>query len=368
MLSKKQIAIDAVVKATKLCEQVQAELVSTDAIQKNDRSPVTVADFGSQALICKAIGDAFPEDVIVAEENAQSLKQNSQLLERVTDYVNRFCKVGAISESRLQTEGRRHAPSCCPQEAVVPAATVCKWIDRGNGEVGQSFWTLDPIDGTKGFLRRDQYAIALAWIVDGEVQLGVLGCPNLSHQLKSEETDTPRHGESHRGVALQEDAERGCLFVAARGQGTALYTTTGTFLAEVRVSENARRLAESFESTHSDSDAHSNIAKQLGLTAPPIQMDSQAKYGIVARGEASLYIRLPNPASPDYRECIWDHAAGLIVVEEAGGTVTDARGAPLNFMTGRRMVENRGIVATNGNPLHNQVLSILTPSCKRKPT
>ena len=238
----------------------------------------------------------------------------------------------------------------------------------GTGKLGKVFGRLTPSMVPKAFLRRDQYAIALAWIVDGEVQLGVLGCPNLSHQLKSEGTDTPRHGESHRGIALQEDAERGCLFVAARGQGTALYTTTGTFLAEVRVSENARRLAESFESTHSDSDAHSNIAKQLGLTAPPIQMDSQAKYGIVARGEASLYIRLPNPASPDYRECIWDHAAGLIVVEEAGGTVTDARGAPLNFMTGRRMVENRGIVATNGNPLHNQVLSILTPSCKRKPT
>ena len=50
-----------------LCEQVQAEMVPTDAIQKIDRSPVTVADFGSQALICKAISDAFPNDVIVAE-------------------------------------------------------------------------------------------------------------------------------------------------------------------------------------------------------------------------------------------------------------------------------------------------------------
>jgi len=345
MPSKKQIAIDAVLKATKLCEQVQAEKVSTDTTQKNDRSPVTVADFGSQALICKAIGDAFPEDVIVAEENAQSLKQNRHLLARVTDYVNRFCK-----------EGSRHAPSCRPQESAVSAETVCEYIDRGNGEVGQNFWTLDPIDGTKGFLRRDQYAVALAWIVDGEIQLGVLGCPNLPHQLARAETDTPRH----ENLTLQEDVTRGCLFVAARGQGTALYTTTGTFLAKVHVSENAHRLAESFESTHGDSDAHSNIAKQLGLTAPPIQMDSQAKYGIVARGEASLYIRLPNPAFPDYRECIWDHAAGLIVVEEAGGTVTDARGAPLNFMTGRRMVENHGIVATNGNPLHTQVLSIVS--------
>jgi len=42
-----------------------------------------------------------------------------------------------------------------------------------------SLWTLDPIDGTKGFLRREQYAIALAFIRDGRVELGVLGCPEL---------------------------------------------------------------------------------------------------------------------------------------------------------------------------------------------
>jgi 3'(2'), 5'-bisphosphate nucleotidase len=41
------------------------------------------------------------------------------------------------------------------------------------------YWTLDPIDGTKGFLRGDQYAIALALVEHGEVVLGVLGCPNL---------------------------------------------------------------------------------------------------------------------------------------------------------------------------------------------
>ncbi|MDE0682491.1 MAG: hypothetical protein OXI63_06205, partial [Candidatus Poribacteria bacterium] len=64
--TKIQTAIDAVLKAIQLCEQVQAEMVSTDAIQKADRSPVTVADFGSQALICQAIGDAFADDPIVA--------------------------------------------------------------------------------------------------------------------------------------------------------------------------------------------------------------------------------------------------------------------------------------------------------------
>ena len=317
--AKIQTAIDAVIKAMRLCEQVQAEMVSTDAIQKTDRSPVTVADFGSQALICKAIGDAFPDEPIVAEESAQALKENASLLERVTGYVNQFC------------------------EDTVSAETVCEWIDRGSGEVGPNFWTLDPIDGTKGFLRSDQYAVALAYIVDGTVQLGILGCPNLPHQLNSSE------------------AERGCLFVATRGEGTQLYTKTGDFIEQVRVSTSVHRFAESVESTHGDSDAHSNIANALGITESPVRMDSQAKYGIVSRGEASLYIRLPNPTFPDYRECIWDHAAGLIVVEEAGGTVTDANGTPLNFLTGKRMHENRGIVATNGK-LHQHVLKALTKS------
>ncbi len=315
MLLKKQIAINAVLQAMRLCEQVQAEMVSTDAIQKADRSPVTVADFGSQALICKAIGDAFPDDPIVAEESAQALRKNATLLARVANYVSHFAK-----------------------ETVSPD-TVCDWIDRGSGEVGQRFWTLDPIDGTKGFLRRDQYAIALAYIVDGIVRLGVLGCPNLPYLLKDTE-------------------QRGCLFVAASGEGTQLYTNTGNFLEPVHVSEEVHCFAESVESTHGDSEAHSKIAEALGITEPPVRMDSQAKYGIVSRGEASLYIRLPNPTYPDYRECIWDHAAGMIVVQEAGGMVTDANGAPLNFLTGKRMHENRGIVATNGK-LHEHVLKVV---------
>ncbi len=323
MNSRKQIAINAVLKAGELCQQVQDEMVSTDAIQKSDRSPVTVADFGSQALICSAIGDAFPEDVIVAEEDAQSLKQNPTLLERVTEYAKRF-----VTEDTQK-------------QKVISTQNICDWIDRGSGEISNSFWTLDPIDGTKGFLRNDQYAIALAWIVEGEVQLGVLGCPNLPHQL-----DVP-------------NPERGCLFVAVRGEGTTIYTTNGELLEKAHVSENASRLAESFESTHGDSNTHLKIANELGLNKPPLQIDSQAKYGIVARGEASLYIRLPNPAFPDYRECIWDHAAGLIVVEEAGGKVTDANGKPLRFLSGRRMTENRGVVATNGS-LHEQVLSVLS--------
>jgi 3'(2'), 5'-bisphosphate nucleotidase len=84
-------------------------------------------------------------------------------------------------------------------------------------------------------------------------------------------------------------------------------------------------------------------------------MDSQAKYAVLARGDASLYLRLPSPATPDYRERIWDHAAGSIIIEEAGGRVTDAYGSDLDFSQGSRLEKNRGIVATNGL-LHDAVL------------
>ena len=316
MVLEKRVAISAVFRAAQLCQQVQAEIVKADAVQKVDRSPVTVADFGSQALICQAISKAFPYDVIVAEEDSQALQENPQLMQRVTGYVDRFA-------------------------AATPSNhTVSDWIDRGGGEVGERFWTLDPIDGTKGFLRGDQYAIALALIVNGEVKLGVLGCPNLPQKL-----DNPQ-------------AQRGCLFVASRGGGTQMLPLDGQDSERIHISQAIHRFAESVESSHSDLDTHAQIAEQVGIIEPPIRMDGQGKYGVLARGEASVYIRLPNPATPDYRECIWDHAAGLIVVEEAGGMVTDVDGRALDFLQGRRMTTNRGILATNGK-LHPQLLECI---------
>jgi len=72
-------------------------------------------------------------------------------------------------------------------------------------------WALDPIDGTKGFLRGEQFAVCLALIVDGQVQVGVMGCPNLPVDAKNK------------------DGEKGCLFITVKGQG-AFQVTTGDFL------------------------------------------------------------------------------------------------------------------------------------------
>src|SRR5690606_2261562 len=142
----------------------------------------------------------------------------------------------------------------------------------------------------------------LALIEQGQVVLGVLGCPNL-----------PGTGGS-----------RGAVMAAVRGTGTQALPLVGRGLAgaqKVQVSSNdapdQARFYESVESSHSDQGQSARVANLLGITAEPVRMDSQAKYAAVARGEASIYLRLPT--RPDYRECIWDHAAGAIVVEEAGG-------------------------------------------------
>jgi 3'(2'), 5'-bisphosphate nucleotidase len=119
----------------------------------------------------------------------------------------------------------------------------------------------------------------------------------------------------------------------------------------------AARFCESVESGHSDQDQSAQIAAALEITEEPVRVDSQAKYAIVARGEAQIYLRLPT--RKDYREKIWDHAAGMIVVEEAGGRVTDVKGFDLDFGHGRQLENNRGVVATNG-PIHDAVLEAVS--------
>lgn len=80
------------------------------------------------------------------------------------------------------------------------------------------------------------------------------------------------------------------------------------------------------------------------------------KYGLVARGDASIYMRFPKPG---YIENVWDHAAGVVIVEAAGGCVTDADGKRLDFSTGIKLRGNVGVVATNG-ALHGIVLEAVS--------
>ena len=319
MATQHDVGLAAVQAAARLCERVRQTMVAGEAhkLDKDDRSPVTVADFGAQALVCHHVRAAFPGDYIVGEEDSAMLRlpENAQRLEAVAHFV------------------QQEAPEA-------DAETVLRWIDEGHGEPSGRYWVLDPIDGTKGFLRQDQYAIALALIEDGAVQWGFLACP-----------------------VLAREGGAGVIFVAARGQGTSAYTLDGSATGAARVSTVAEpaasRLAESVESAHTNRGLSAQLQDALGIGRDPVRMDSQAKYAAVARGEAEIYLRSPNPRTPDYRENIWDHAAGWLVVTEAGGRVSDVYGRPLDWGHGRRLEQNIGVVATNGL-LHDAVIEGLT--------
>jgi 3'(2'), 5'-bisphosphate nucleotidase/inositol polyphosphate 1-phosphatase len=94
-------------------------------------------------------------------------------------------------------------------------------------------------------------------------------------------------------------------------------------------------------------------ARVLGVVLPPLRMDSQVKYGLLSRGCASIFMRFPPPT---YKEKIWDHAAGFVIVEEAGGRVTDAAGTRLDFSRGRFLQLDRGIIAAPP-ALHEQLMA-----------
>ncbi|HRV08250.1 MAG TPA: 3'(2'),5'-bisphosphate nucleotidase [Acidobacteriota bacterium] len=294
------------------------------AVLKEDSSPVTVADFAVQAVIARRLQMRFPEEPLVAEESPGLLRQNPELRAQVLRFVRAV-------EPNTEDDG------------LIAA------LERGGSEVSERCWILDPIDGTKGFMRGDQYAIALARLEQGDVTWAVLGCPR--YPL----------GREERGPA---EEHTGALFLAARERGAWLLSsrTGGTTATRIEVSPTedpaTAVLVRSVENEHTDPDGIERLLSALGGIRPVLRMDSQAKYGLVATGKADFLVRLPSADRPDYREKIWDHAAGALVVEEAGGRVTDLAGRSLDFSTGRRLEHNRGLVASNGR-LHQAILESL---------
>ncbi len=317
---ERAVSIQAVLKAFKVCEQIRSNFSPGDTIDKEDLSPVTVADYCAQAVINLELMKTFDEP-IMAEEDTSILTSPSgkDIKGKVLEIVSEIHP--ALSEVQ-----------------ILSAINNSKHY----GGKKDRFWSIDPIDGTKGFLRGEQYAIALALIEEGEVVVGVLGCPNLNIYL-----DKP-------------DPSKGSIFIGVKEQGTSMRTLEDANEISVKVTNiSDPRLAmmcESLESSHSSQNDSEKVREILNMSIKPIRVDSQCKYGLVARGDASIYWRIPKGFK--YIEKVWDHAAGWLIVKEAGGHVTDVFGNPLDFSVGRSLERNSGIVATNGK-IHSDVISAI---------
>lgn len=312
-----RFALDVVTEACRLADGVQREIVNAaDALTKGDRSPVTMADMAIQTVISRRLAEHFPGDALLAEEDTEAFKSSPEMA----------AKVLHLSRTALPELSR---------------SDMEKALDRGDYSGGgqERYWVLDPIDGTKGFLRGDHYAVALALVDAGRVVLGILGCPRLA--LYPE----------------RPDSTIGSLFFAIKGEGSFARGIDGddTFPISTSPFKEASRLrmCESVEKAHAAHSEHAAIAEYLGLSAEPYRIDSQCKYAIVARGEASIYLRLPS--TKGYREKVWDHAGGALIVTEAGGRVSDLDGRDLDLCSGRFLGRSRGVIVSNGI-VHEAVL------------
>lgn len=341
---EKLVAVSAVLRACSLTDSVFNTLVKGEVITKADQSPVTIGDYSAQAAINTILSQVFPSDPIVGEEDARALRSSSSDDAAESGMVARI--EGLANDALMKPLLPWEKPEWGLGEKK-SVEQLLDAIDKGNHTGGREgrMWVLDPIDGTKGFLRGEQYAVCLGLVENGIPVLGVLGCPNLPLTPSS--------------------SERGSIVLAIKGQGAfqasisalsspSSNSTTFDFdsawtpihiPSSVPPADKLRTL-ESVEAAHSAQGFTAAIARALHITAEPNRMDSQAKYAALARGwdEGHLYLRMPVPGK-NYIEKIWDHAAGNVIVSEAGGVVSDSYGAPLDFGLGITLGENKGIIA-----------------------
>lgn len=207
---------------------------------KADESPLTAADRASHRIIRERLGALTPEVPVWSEESAE-----------------------------------------------------VEWAERSGWS---SFWLVDPLDGTKEFIRRNgEFTVNIALVREHEPVLGVVLAP-----------------------------ARGEAYAAARGSG-AFVESRGAGRQPIRVTRPAAsplRVVGSRSHRGSSLDA---LLVTLGEHVL-VPMGSSLKFCLVASGHADFYPRL-GPTSE------WDTAAAQAVVQEAGGQVVDLSGAPLRYNT-----------------------------------
>ena len=307
-----QAILQAVRDAAKLCRLVQAHYLRANTKTDGDHSePVTIADYGSQAIICRALQQRYPDDAVVAEESSAQFTQ-------LVSPEQRARILRLLSQVLRQDVGE---------------ADLIAWLDFGGGRSAARTWVIDPIDGTKGFLAKRHYAIACGLLLDGRVTEGIVAAPGYNDGQGA--LFYTREGATYRAPLAAGDGLR---------VGVSLRSRPAEIIA-----------AQSFERAHVSKSRMARARELAGLGGARIlELDSMEKYALVACGDADLYMRLPRVGS-DYAHKIWDHVAGVALVQAAGGIVTDLDGGPLNFSQGHTL-PNPGMIISNG-PHHARVVA-----------
>ncbi len=351
----------AVRAACRVTATVQASTFSR--ISKPDESPVTVADFAAQAIVTIVLRHELllstdtPFLMMGEEDEATFRAAGPSTMSRVAELVQ-----STIPKASFMTTSSGDSSSAWSEEDVADAIRMGSYSgarDASDASAHPPFWVLDPVDGTKGFLRRGQYAVGLAFISRGAVVLSVIGCPNLPFPALVRGHVPGSLAALEPGAQTEPETDAtirfGTLCSAVAGGGayqealqpSAEEAASGPLqlrVSDLLPSSPGFLLAQSFDRSESDAAACDHLRAALSVASSTLRLDSMVKYCLVARGEASLYIRL---LASSCRECVWDIAPGSLLVTEAGGVCSDMLGAALEFRHGQRLTQNVGIIACN---------------------
>ena len=290
--SELKIAVETVKIATEITKWFRN--VGFKSFQKQDNSPVTLADYASQFFISFRIAESFPEDQIIAEETDEVKLTGNDL-----DMI-KICYDDLNIDIEMD-------------------------LTQKNIKSGRQ-WTVDPIDGTKGFQKNLSYAIGIGLMINSKPRISIIGVPNFNE----------------KGTAI---------FIAEKENG-AKVSYGGEPFSSIEVSKQDT-LSESIlcHSLHYDEPWVMKFASEISISKF-IQMDSMAKFCLIANGDADIFIKPLNKE----RSFSWDFLPGTLLVTEAGGKVSDLNGNPLKFLDEKLIVSAPGFIASNSS-IHQEILN-----------
>ncbi|MFX0081364.1 MAG: 3'(2'),5'-bisphosphate nucleotidase CysQ [Candidatus Hodarchaeota archaeon] len=283
-----KIAVELVRKATEITEWFRKR--GFNSFLKDDRSPVTLADLASQIYIISELRNHFSEDMMIAEE------ENTEFIDNMTENQINKCfnelNLGDLIDIKEKLDYR--------------------------GKPSQRQWTIDPVDGTMGFQKGLHYAVGIGFMVNSIPKVCTISVPN------------------YNGKSL-------AIFSAVEGKGAQVAFDKEDF-SPINVSQQEDLKSIRFcHSLHYDKPWVIEFARKIGIKEF-LQIDSMAKFCMVADGSADLYIK-PLDLNPTNS---WDFMPGDLLVREAGGTVTDLNGVRLEFRENKCLWTGPGIIASNG--------------------
>ncbi|MFX0025137.1 MAG: inositol monophosphatase family protein [Candidatus Hermodarchaeota archaeon] len=271
-----------------------------ESFQKEDDSPVTLADYASQIFIVKKLKETFPNDQIIAEES-----YNSHIDINVKRIIKR-----------------------CYKSLELDLIEDIERTLNYRGPYSSRQWTVDPIDGTKGFQKNLSYAVGIGFMDNSELITAAIGVPNYNEKGRA-------------------------LFIAEKNQGARVSYGEEDFIPISVTDKKNIKKVKMCHSLHYDEPWVMKFAEKAEISKY-IQMDSMAKFCMVADGTADIYIKPMNVN----RSFSWDFLPGVLIVNEAGGIVSDIKGNNITFNNEKCIISAPGLVASNGI-LHKEILKYL---------